>query len=89
MRLLPTTLRSRATTSRLVIFGESLGTAVAIALAAERTVGAVILDAPFTSIVDVGAAAYPFAPVRLLTRISSIRTPASARQGAAFGFAWR
>jgi hypothetical protein len=25
-----------------------------------------ILDAPFTSIVDVGAAAYPFVPVRLL-----------------------
>jgi hypothetical protein len=31
---------------------------------AERKVGGVILDAPFTSIADVGAAAYPFAPVR-------------------------
>ncbi len=59
---------ARYAPSRLVIFGESLGTAVAIALAAERQVGAVILDAPFTSIVDVGAAAYPFAPVRLLTK---------------------
>ena len=53
---------------RIVLWGESLGTAVAIALAAEREVGGVILDAPFTSIADVGAAAYPFAPVRWLVR---------------------
>ena len=44
---------------RIVLWGESLGTAVAIALAAEREVGGLILDAPFTSIADVGAAAYP------------------------------
>ena len=49
---------------RLVLWGELLGTAVAIALAAERSVGGVMLDAPFTSAADVGAAAYPFAPVR-------------------------
>ncbi len=53
---------------RLVLWGESLGTAVAIALAAEREVGAVILDAPFTSAADVGAAAFPFAPVRWLIK---------------------
>jgi fermentation-respiration switch protein FrsA (DUF1100 family) len=51
--------------SRIVAFGESLGTAVAVALAAEREVGAIILDAPFTSTADVGAATYWFAPVRL------------------------
>jgi fermentation-respiration switch protein FrsA (DUF1100 family) len=51
--------------SRIVAFGESLGTAVAVALASEREVGAVILDAPFTSTADVGAATYWFAPVRL------------------------
>lgn len=49
---------------RLVLWGESLGTAVAVALAADRAVGAVILEAPFTSAADVGAAAYPFLPVR-------------------------
>ena len=54
--------------SRIVLFGESLGTAVAIALAAERPVAGVILDAPFTSAVDVAAAAYPFAPVRWLMK---------------------
>jgi fermentation-respiration switch protein FrsA (DUF1100 family) len=53
---------------RIVLFGESLGSAVAIALAAERTVAGLVLDAPFTSAADVGAAAYPFAPVRLLIR---------------------
>ncbi|HEY6861486.1 MAG TPA: alpha/beta hydrolase [Pseudolabrys sp.] len=52
----------------IVLWGESLGTAVAIALAAEREVGGLILDAPFTSIADVGAAAYSFAPVRWFIR---------------------
>jgi fermentation-respiration switch protein FrsA (DUF1100 family) len=51
--------------SRVVAFGESLGTGVAVALASEREVGALILDAPFTSAAEVGAAAYWFAPVRL------------------------
>jgi hypothetical protein len=53
---------------RIVLWGESLGTAVAIALAAECEVAALILDAPFTSAADVGAAAYPFAPVRWLMK---------------------
>ncbi len=53
---------------RLVLWGESLGTAVAIALAADRTIGGLILDAPFTSAADVGAAAYPFVPVRWLIK---------------------
>ena len=55
---------ARYPAKRVVLWGESLGTGVAIALAAEREVGGLILDAPFTSIADVGAAAYPFAPVR-------------------------
>ncbi len=59
---------ARYPATRIVLFGESLGTAVAIALAAERTAAGVILDAPFTSTVDVGAAAYPFVPVRWLAK---------------------
>ena len=51
---------------RLVPYGESLGSGVAVALAAAHKVGKLILEAPFTSAVDVGAAAYPFLPVRLL-----------------------
>lgn len=49
---------------RIVLWGESLGTAVAVALAAERQIGGLILDAPFTSAADIGASAYPFIPVR-------------------------
>src|SRR5499433_161441 len=49
---------------RIVLWGESLGTGVAVALAADHKIGGIILDAPFTSTVDVGGAAYPFVPVR-------------------------
>jgi uncharacterized protein len=56
--------RAHYPAGRIVLFGESLGTAVAVALAAGHEVAGVILDAPFTSAADVGAAAYPFAPVR-------------------------
>jgi hypothetical protein len=60
--------RERIPAQRIVLFGESLGTAVAVALAAGHDVAAVILDAPFTSAAEVGAAAYPFAPVRWLIK---------------------
>jgi fermentation-respiration switch protein FrsA (DUF1100 family) len=56
--------RAHYPAGRVVLFGESLGTAVAVALAAGHEVAGVILDAPFTSAAEVGAAAYPFAPVR-------------------------
>ncbi len=59
---------ARYAPSRIVPWGESLGTAVAIALAATHAVGGLILDAPFTSAADVGAAAYPFVPVRWLIK---------------------
>ena len=53
---------------RIVPFGESLGSAVAVALAAERPVAGLILDAPFVSAAALGAAAYPFVPVRWLMK---------------------
>lgn len=68
---------------RVVLWGESLGTGVAVALAATQEAGALILDAPFTSAADVGAAAYPFVPVRWFIkdtfrsdrRIGRVRAP--------------
>lgn len=54
--------------ARLVLYGESLGTGVAVRLATERPVGGLILDAPFTSAEDVAALRYPFVPVRWLMR---------------------
>jgi fermentation-respiration switch protein FrsA (DUF1100 family) len=74
---------ARYPSGRIVLWGESLGTGVAVALAAERQVGGIILDAPFTSAADVGAAAYPFVPVRWFIkdsfrsdeRIGKVRAP--------------
>src|SRR6266699_3190393 len=45
--------------ARIVVWGESLGSGMAIALAAEHPVGRIVLEAPFSSAVDIGAAAYP------------------------------
>lgn len=53
---------------RIALWGESLGSGVAVALAAEQPVGRMILEAPFTSAADIGAAAYPIVPVRLLMK---------------------
>ena len=48
---------------RLVYLGESLGAAVAVALASEQPPLALILRSPFTSLVDVGRLHYPALPV--------------------------
>ena len=62
-------LRGRGVPARrIALYGESLGTGVAVKMAVEHEVGAVILEAPFTSAVDVGARAYPILPVRWLMK---------------------
>ncbi len=53
---------------QIVLWGESLGAGVAIALAGEKPVGRVILEAPFTSAAAVGASHYWYMPVRLLMK---------------------
>jgi fermentation-respiration switch protein FrsA (DUF1100 family) len=53
---------------QLVLWGESLGTGVAVQLAAEKPVGRVILEAPFTSAAAVASARYWYLPVRLLMK---------------------
>jgi uncharacterized protein len=53
---------------RIVPLGESLGSGVAVALAARHKVGALVLDSPYSSIADVAAAVYRFVPVRALLR---------------------
>ncbi len=57
-------LRQQGVSSADIIpYGESLGTGVAVQLAANKPVGALILDAPYTSLPAVGKKAYPFMPV--------------------------
>jgi fermentation-respiration switch protein FrsA (DUF1100 family) len=52
----------------IVGWGFSLGTGVAVALASEQRIGRLILEAPYTSTVDVAASSFWFVPVRLLMR---------------------
>jgi fermentation-respiration switch protein FrsA (DUF1100 family) len=59
---------ARYPAERIVLWGESLGAGVAIALAAKRKIARLVLEAPFTSAVDVGASFYWFLPVRLLMK---------------------
>lgn len=57
---------ARYPAERILVWGESLGTGVAVAVAADRKVARVLLESPFTSTADVAAAIYFFVPVRLL-----------------------
>ena len=74
---------ARYPAQRIVLWGESLGSALAIALGAEKPVGCLVLEAPFTSAVDVGARHYWFVPVRLFMkdpfrsdlRVSRVKAP--------------
>lgn len=53
--------------SRVVLFGESLGGAVASWLAAREKPAVLVLASAFTSVPDMAAEIYPFLPVRLLS----------------------
>lgn len=68
---------------RIVLYGESLGSGVAVAIASENAVGALVLEAPFSSLADVAQYHYWYVPARWLvrdefdslTRIERIRSP--------------
>jgi uncharacterized protein len=59
---------ARYPVAQIVVWGESLGTGVAVPLAAEKPVARVILEAPFTSAAAVAARRYWYMPVRLLMK---------------------
>jgi fermentation-respiration switch protein FrsA (DUF1100 family) len=59
---------ARYGTERIVVWGFSLGSGVAVALAAGQQIGKLILEAPYTSITDVAATAFRLVPVRWLIR---------------------
>jgi fermentation-respiration switch protein FrsA (DUF1100 family) len=52
----------------IVVYGESLGSAIAADLATKVDIGGLILEEAFTSIGDVGQKMFPFFPVRWLVR---------------------
>lgn len=75
--------RAEVDADRLVYFGESLGAAVVVTLAAELPPAGLVLRSPFTSLADVGRLHYPWLPVDRLLRdrfesqatIASLDTP--------------
>jgi len=55
---------------KIVVFGRSLGGAVAAEVALRRRVGALIIESGFTSVPELGGTYFPFLPIRLLSRYS-------------------
>ncbi len=53
---------------RIVLYGESLGSGPAVAMAATQRIGALVLEAPYTSMVDLARHHYWYAPARWLVR---------------------
>ena len=53
---------------RIALWGESIGSGVAVALAAEKPIARMVLESAFTSAADVGASVYWFLPVRALMK---------------------
>ena len=52
----------------IIIYGESLGTGVAIEIAQNKKFAGIILESPFTSMIDAGKDKYPYLPVKLLLK---------------------
>ena len=50
----------------VIVYGESLGSGVATALVSDPAVHGVVLEAPFTSLVDIARRRYPILPVKPL-----------------------
>src|SRR5262249_3215544 len=78
-----------AAAERIVLYGESLGTAVAVQMAVERACGALVLEAPFTSVAAVGQGRYWMVPVPYLvlhqfgslSKIGRVRCPVFVMHG--------
>ena len=62
------TVRDDVDPARVVVFGRSLGSAVAVSLATRRPVAGVVLVSPFDSMVALGRHHYPYLPVSALLR---------------------
>ena len=67
----------------VVLFGESLGSGVAVAVAAQYPVKGLIFNGAYSSLTDVGQSVYPFLPVRWMlkdkwdsqSRIQKVQSP--------------
>ena len=68
---------------QIILYGESLGTAITTEVAQNENFAGIILEAPFTSMVDMGQKIYPIFPVKFLlkdkyeskNKIKNIKSP--------------
>ena len=60
--------KRRILPTQIILFGRSLGAAIAADLASRQDAAAVILESAFTSVPDIAATLYPWLPVRWLSR---------------------
>ena len=68
---------------RIILYGEALGTAITTEVAQNENFAGIILEAPFTSMVDMGQKIYPIFPVKFLlkdkyeskNKIKNIKSP--------------
>ena len=75
----------------IVLYGESLGTGIATHIAQNHKFAGVILESPFTSMVDAAKNVYPYFPIRLLLKdkyesdkkINNLRSPILIMHGEA------
>lgn len=75
---------------RIVLYGESLGTGIAVQAAATHAIGALVLEAPYTSIAAAAQFHYPFIPAAWLvsdrydslSRIGQVQAPILMLHGA-------
>ena len=56
------------TEKNIILYGESLGTGVAVEVAQNKSYAGVILESPYTSMVNVGKKYYPLFPVHFLLK---------------------
>ena len=62
-------LKSKGLTEEdIILYGESLGTGVAVEIAQNKNYAGIILESPFTSMVNMGKKHYPFFPVSFLLK---------------------
>ena len=54
--------------NNIIVYGESLGTGVATEIAQNKNFAGIILESPFTSMIDAAKDKYPYLPVRLLLK---------------------
>jgi fermentation-respiration switch protein FrsA (DUF1100 family) len=76
---------------KIILYGESLGTGIAVEVAQQQNFAGVILESPYTSMVDTAKIYYPYLPVNLILKdkyksidkIKNITSPILVMHGAA------